>query len=257
MTLRFPALRGAGYHGPPLETPADSLEPNLSLRAYEHLRRKLINGELAPGARLSNRVLAQEIGVSFTPVREAIHRLASEGLVQYVRGSGAFVRRPDPEEIAQIYDLREALEPFAAAQAAIHVTPDDVEQLKAVCDDWLAIVRAMREAQQAPGRAPTLSDAQMQRWVDDEERFHGLVIQFARNRWLAKIAHELRFLLISFQFRRDAKESITFSDAARSWREHTVLVRLLARHDGPAARDWMAEHIRSSRSNMLGYLARR
>lgn len=240
-----------------METPAQPAEENLSFRAYEHLRRKLISGELPAGARLSNRQLAQEIGVSFTPVREAINRLASEGLVEYVRGSGAFVKRPDPADIAQIYDLREALEPFAAAQAARHIGTDEVEQLKAVCDDWLAIVRSMREAEHAEGHEATLTEAQLQRWVDDEERFHGLVIQAAGNRWLAKIAHEMRFLLVSFQFRRGAKESITFSDAAHSWREHTVLVRLLAKGDSQAAQAWMAEHIRLSRANMMSYLSRR
>lgn len=240
-----------------METPAQPAEPNLSHRAYEHLRRKLVTGDLPPGARLSNRQLAQEIGVSFTPVREAINRLASEGLVEYVRGSGAFVKRPDPADIAQIYDLREALEPFAAAQAARHIGPDEIEQLKAVCDDWLAIVRSMRESEHGDGSEAALTEAQLQRWVDDEERFHGLVIQAARNRWLAKIAHEMRFLLVSFQFRRGAKESIRFSDAAHSWREHAVLVRLLSKGDSAAAQAWMAEHIRLSRANMMNYLSRR
>ena len=240
-----------------METPAQPEQANLSHRAYEYLRRKLISGELPAGARLSNRQLAQEIGVSFTPVREAINRLASEGLVEYVRGSGAFVKRPDPADIAQIYDLREALEPFAAAQAALHISPEEVEQLKAVCDDWLAIVRSMRGAEQQGDRDATLTEEQLQRWVDDEERFHGLVIQAAGNRWLAKIAHEMRFLLVSFQFRRGAKESISFADAAHSWREHTVLVRLLAKGDSAAAQAWMAEHIRLSRANMMSYLSRR
>lgn len=248
-----------------MDEPTQHAEQNLSNRAYEYLRRKLITGELAHGARLSNRQLAQEIGISFTPVREAINRLASEGMVEYVRGSGAFVKRPDASDIEQIYDLREALEPVAAAQAARHINSEELEQLRVVCDDWLAIVRSMRTEADAGtngeanphGMERTLSDAQLQRWVDDEEHFHGLVIQAARNRWLAKIAHEMRFLLVSFQFRRAAKQSITFSDAAHSWREHLVLVRLLAKGDGPAAQAWMAEHIRSSRANMLNYLARR
>lgn len=237
----------------PVDSPARTPEPTLSLRAYEHLRRKLLSGELPAGARLSNRQLAQEIGVSFTPVREAINRLASEGLVEYVRGEGAFVKRPDPEDIAQIYDLREALEPFAAAKAARHVTPAELLELERVCDDWHAIVRDMRGED---GTATALSEAQLQRWVDDEERFHGLVIAAARNRWLAKIAHEMRFLLVSFQFRRAAHESISFSAAAHSWREHLVLVRLLGKGDGPGAHAWMAAHIRLSRENMMRYLGR-
>lgn len=245
---------GGGYHVPTVNTSQESVGPTLSLRAYEHLRKKLLTGELPAGARLSNRQLAREIGVSFTPVREAINRLASEGLVEYVRGSGAFVKRPDPEDIREIYDLREALEPFAAAQAARCITPPELEQMTSVCDDWLAIVRAMRVEEGEP--APVLSEEQLQRWVDDEERFHGLVIQAARNRWLAKIAHEMRFLLVSFQFRRAASESITFSAAAHSWREHLVLVRLLTRGDSLAAKTWMAEHIRRSRENMMRYLAR-
>ena len=90
----------------------------------------LTRGDLAPGTRLVNRSLAKELGISFTPLREAINQLASEGLVEYVPGGGAFVRRLDRHQLAQLYDLREALEPFAAAEAAKHITEHELEELR-------------------------------------------------------------------------------------------------------------------------------
>ena len=91
----------------------------LSEKAYDHIRQQVFSGELGPGDRLVNRALAKQLGTSFIPVREAISRLASEGLVKQVAGAGAFVRSFDRQEISEIYDVRELFEPFAAAQAAL------------------------------------------------------------------------------------------------------------------------------------------
>ena len=70
---------------------------SLAEQAYRHIRSKLSNGTFVPGEQLVNRVLATEIGVSVIPVREAINRLATEGLVEHVPGSGAFVRQADSQ----------------------------------------------------------------------------------------------------------------------------------------------------------------
>jgi DNA-binding FadR family transcriptional regulator len=73
---------------------------SLSEKAYQHIRQQVFAGALAPGDRLVNRTLAKQLGTSFIPVREAISRLASEGLVQQVAGAGAFVRTFDRQEIS-------------------------------------------------------------------------------------------------------------------------------------------------------------
>ena len=91
---------------------------SLAEQAYKHIRGKLSNGTFVPGEQLVNRVLATEIGVSVIPVREAINRLATEGLVEHVPGSGAFVRQADGQQLHDLYVLRDALESCAAGEAA-------------------------------------------------------------------------------------------------------------------------------------------
>ena len=94
------------------------MEQTLAEKSYDYIRKRLAGGDLPPGKRLVNRVLADEIGVSVIPVREAIHRLASEGLVEHVPGSGSFVRKTDLHDLDNLYVLRDALESCAAGEAA-------------------------------------------------------------------------------------------------------------------------------------------
>ncbi len=70
----------------------------------------MVNYEFEPGSRLSNRALAKEIGISVIPVREAITRLASKGLLKHQPGLGTFMPQPDAEEFLQLLEVREAME---------------------------------------------------------------------------------------------------------------------------------------------------
>lgn len=98
-------------------------------RAYQHLRDKLIAGEFEPGARLLYGPIGQEIGVSATPVREAAGRLANEGLVDLVPQRGAVVRTLGRAELIEIYEVRLAIEPYAARLAAERATGAQLSRL--------------------------------------------------------------------------------------------------------------------------------
>ena len=225
------------------------MQDTLSQKAYDYLRRKLSRGELPPGTRLVNRTLAKEIGISFTPVREAINRLASEGLVEYVRGAGAYVRGMDRQDLAQLYDLRATIEPFAAYQAALHITENELAELRAVCADWRELVDEVRAREDH-----TATPEQMDRWLDNEERFHGRLIQAARNRWLTKMASDLLFVSYAFSPQRGREQILTLHTASWAWREHAALVRTLQARDAEAARSWMSQHVETGRGNLLAYL---
>ena len=222
------------------------MEDTLTRKAYQHLRLKLARGEFAPGTRLVNRTLAKELGISFTPVREAINQLASEGLVDYVRGGGAYVRRIDRVELAQLYDLRENLEPFAASEAARHITQHELDLLQEVCDDWLELAREMRS-----NESKRLDASQALRWANNEERFHSILIEAARNRWLTKIASDLLLVAQSFMPLRGQPDILTLRAAAATWRDHSVLLRRLRSRDSDGARQWMLQHIRTGRRYVL------
>jgi len=91
-------------------------------RVYATLRQGILDGVYAPGARLGEADLADALGVSRTPVREALRRLGSEGLLSTLPNKGARVRRWTTSELSDISDLRAILEGYAAGQAATRVT---------------------------------------------------------------------------------------------------------------------------------------
>lgn len=227
------------------------MRETLARKAYDALRMRISRGELPPGTRLVNRTLAHDLGVSFTPVREAINQLASDGLVEYVRGGGAFVRKVDRADLAQLYDLRENLEPFAAAEAAEHITKHELDELQEICDDWRSIAHDIRERGVRENSDRVATYEQALHWSDNETRFHLLLISAARNRWLTKIAGDLFIASQAFARVRQEPEILTLGIAAATWRGHIVLLRALRKRDPDAARKHMLRHIQVGRRYVL------
>jgi len=222
------------------------METTLTDQAYQGLRRKLANGELRAGQRIVNRTVAKDLNVSQTPLREAINRLASEGIVEYVAGAGAYVCTVNPHDLLQLYDLREHLEPFAAAQAARQVSEAELLELFGLCDDWLRIARQIRD----DGRKAATSD-EMARWNDNEERFHARLLDAARNRWLMMIAKNLRLLSFAFAVQRQTPQLLGLHEAAITWRDHLRIVRALARRDADTAERLVRQHISRGREYVV------
>ena len=227
------------------------MQETLGLKVYDRLRDRLVRGAFPPGARLVNRKIARQVGASAIPVREAIHRLASEGLVEYVPGAGAYVPRLDRRKLAQLYDLREALEPLAAAEASRQLAPQDLADLKAACNGMHAILRELRRK-----RASHATPAMMERWLGCDERFHETLVRAARNPWLTRIIGDLRILAQIFSVQRSEPELLTPKLAARTWRTHLGLLGALRRRNEKEARHWMTVQIREGRSHVLDYFRR-
>ena len=95
----------------------------------EQLRQAILDGGLAPGEALVETRLAEQMGVSRAPVREALRQLAEEGLVVNIPYKGTYVIELDPQRIAELYSLRTVLEEFAVRQAFPHLTAIDIERL--------------------------------------------------------------------------------------------------------------------------------
>ncbi len=123
---------------------------NASAAASEVIRRAIIDGRLAPGRRLKEEELARELGISRTPVREALLMLESEGLVELIPKRGASVRAYAVDDLDDMYQLRALLEGYAARRAATRISPEDVARLEESCarfdrlraeDDLLELVK--------------------------------------------------------------------------------------------------------------------
>ena len=224
------------------------METTLADQAYKGLRLKLSRGELRVGQRIVNRTVAKELNISHTPLREAMNRLASEGVIEYVPGAGAYVRDISLAELLQLYDLREHIEPFAASLAARHVSDIELLQMKAVCDDWLRIARQIRE------RGTVATPEEMAQWNDNEERFHTLLLEASRNPWLIKISRNLRMLSVAFALQRHNPQLLGLREAAVTWREHVRIMRSLRRRDFAEAARVSAQHIRNGRAYIVSAL---
>jgi DNA-binding GntR family transcriptional regulator len=109
-------------------------------RAYESLRREILQWRLAPGTVLGEVEQATRLGISRTPLREALSRLAADGLVEAQTGRGLVVAAVSPEAVRRLFELREALETAAAALAAIRRDPAAFAELAAEFDDASRLV---------------------------------------------------------------------------------------------------------------------
>jgi DNA-binding GntR family transcriptional regulator len=224
---------------------------SVAQRAYEHVRSQIVRGRLKPGTRLVTRKLADEIGASLNPVREALGRLASENVIEHIPGAGAFVRVPDRQELIDLYGVREAIEPYAAMRAARLLSRAELIELESICDDELEIARTIRS------RGLThAEDDLLDRWVENDEHFHEILIHAARNSFLSKIAGDMRLLSRIFARHRRLHGAVTLRVAARTWLGHRRLLRCFRHGDGASAAALIQRQIQMGQENVLRQLRR-
>ena len=108
---------------------------SLSDQIYQSLRHALLRGELSPGTRMVESAIAEQLGVSRTPVREALNRLSVEGWLISRRNKGVVVASVDHRDVEERYILRQVLESYAAGLAAEHMPDAEIERLAAMCDE--------------------------------------------------------------------------------------------------------------------------
>jgi len=226
-------------------------ERSLAEKAYRFIYELLASGQLPPGARLVNRALAKDIGVSVIPVREAIHRLASEGLVEHVPGSGAFVPDRSVQDLSDLYVLRDALESCAAEEASRHITDFQLEQLQDILLNMQEVERsvARRESKHATTKL-------MNQWLDGEQRFHEILIESSRNTLLSKVIREHRAISRVFDVHRDDPSILTAEVADQTCRDRAELLEALEGRNPERSRELMSQQIRQGRRTLMKHLSR-
>ncbi|MCC6682462.1 MAG: GntR family transcriptional regulator [Phycisphaeraceae bacterium] len=206
----------------------------LTEQARDYIFNKLVRGELEPGQRLSNRQLAKEMGISFIPVREAIHQLASEGLIMHRPKLGAFVAIPNRQELAELYDLREALECHAVGSAAIRQA--DIDEMQRQNDVIGDIARSLAQATDADAISE-LND----RYAMTDAALHLTLLRAAGNTRAIKVLRDLRIMTRIFGHRRRHRPTHLIE---RAHRQHENIIEALRQKDSERARQLMTEHIR-------------
>lgn len=214
------------------------MSSNHSQRAYRHIRKKLLDGSVPPGSRLSYGTIGKEIGVSATPVREAVGQLASEGFVELVPQLGAVVRELTRDEAIELYELREALESHAAARAAERISDRQLADLDGILESSAALVAKVR----ASGKA--VADKRLaKRFHSLDLAFHMSVIEASRNRRMLKVVGDSHILTRIFQADR---HEFTRDILEQTHEEHTAIANAIRSRDPDAAHAAMRRHIRNS-----------
>jgi DNA-binding GntR family transcriptional regulator len=223
---------------------------NLRQQAYDRIRELLKAGEMPPGARVSSLELSRRLGISRTPVREALSRLCADGVVREVPGFGVCIHQPDETELRELYGMREVLESYAAREAAKHIKADELTRLNELLLQWRSLARHLQESGE-----PYLDNKLSDRWIKIDEKFHDIVLVAARNKLLYKTVSDMRLTAQTLESRRESPFSnIALGPASKTYRDHTRLWRALVRHDSAAAVYWMREQLTMGRDRHLSEL---
>jgi DNA-binding GntR family transcriptional regulator len=218
----------------------------LPRRVHAALRSKLLDGTLPPGSRLDYKQLAIELGVSTTPVREAVTQLASEGFVELVPRLGAVVRSLNQNSAREFYEVREAVETFAALKAAERLSPRHLELL---CRHLDTMQRLFAEV---IGRGATkLEPTALHEFLDADLAFHKTILLGARNPALARTVEESHIQSRIFFADRGIHDTVRLRLACE---QHAAILAALEARDGTAASEAMREHIRTSLQFTLEHL---
>jgi DNA-binding GntR family transcriptional regulator len=210
--------------------------PNMHDRVVAEMRRRIISGELPAGVNLSEVALAESFGVSRTPVREALKRLQSEGLVTIRPRVGTFVTTPSRREITELFEMKELLEGAAARLLALRGRVPELDRLE----------QNLVEADLAVTRNDSA------RYAELVQEFHDLLITGADN---AKLEAHYRTLMNQLAYPRLVTTSLSQPGRPlQSDEEHHRVLRLIVEKDGDSAERVMREHVRASRMALMAGL---
>jgi len=211
---------------------------SLRKRAYHVIQGKILSGALPAGEKVSELALADEIGISRTPVRSAIRELEMEGLVKQVPRYGTIVKRLGRRELSELYDLRVALEGFAIEQAAECFEPGDLHQLEIICEKMRPLVDSYR-GQTAIDDTEVISS-----FVEADMQFHLVILKAVGNRQLMRSVAGSRMLS---HWGRFARKQHDVQYLAGAWEQHARILQVLKTGDSEQSRLEMISHIRSSK----------
>ena len=211
----------------------------------QQLQARIATGELPRGSRLRQEALAEEFGVSRTPIREALRQLQTMGLVEVQPRRGAIVRGPSPRDIREAYFVRAELEGAAAQLATELITDAQLGRLREAAAEIRSVATRVRNQAGARDRQAR-TDTE---WAAANDRFHAVILEAAGNRRLSGAVTQLH---LSGAMPRDLAWAV-LSQSARLLSEdadqHDAILAAIEAHKPAVARRAMHQHI--SRSGEL------
>ena len=217
--------------------------------AYQQLRTLLLGGEVRPGQRLSHRSLAKDLGLSRSPVREALLALEAEGLIEHRPQSGVYLRDVSPQELEELYDMRELLEPYAAERAARMADTAQLAVLRRVCDEFAELVtrRDFERWLDAPENRRRLSTL--------DREFHTTILAAANNRVARRFFENAQVLslVVSWNFMK-ADSATLAARAIPTAKQHREIYEAIRKRDPAKAAKLMRAHVGGMKERVLDSL---
>lgn len=208
----------------------DSYKPLREL-VLDAIREAIISGTLKPRERLMEIQLAEELGVSRTPIREALRKLELEGFIVMVPRKGAYVADFSFKDIADVFEIRAALESLAAGLAAERITDEELENME----------RLLAE------KAEAIVRDDMDKLIEVDTKFHEAIYQASRNKRLWAIINNLRE-----QIQRCRTTSLAVPGRRKeSLEEHRVIVEAIQSRDPVLSRQVAQDHIENAENSLI------
>jgi len=211
--------------------------------AHRHILNRIANGELSAGTAVSEVSLATELGISRTPVREAIGQLVAEGMLQR-SNRGAVVAQPTRQDIIELYELREALEVYVIGRIATRrLSLRVLEPLEALVEELRVIAAELKKS----GK-PALEGEELRRFITCDLRFHMLLLQAGGNQRMLKILDSTSVLLRVFSLPREHHTGKLLGEV---YRFHRRILDAVAKGSRTDAMQLLGEHIQISLEERL------
>lgn len=214
----------------------------------DYIRSKILSGEYGPDGRLVEWRIAEELGVSRTPVRQALTTLEAEGLVEIFPNRGAIVASFSSDEVWKVYDIRASLEGLGARRAAERIEEAELDTLRDLAEEMELLDMRLRRSDVAPGRLGDQTHKELvRRLVNANQDFHHAIVAASGNRRLETLVRrtvQIPMVLKAFSYYRPDERAVTNH-------QHRKIVWALESGDSIRAELVMTEHIYEGRDVIL------
>ena len=204
---------------------------NISEKAYKHLRESMLLSGVYVGQKIPHQELGQKLGISHTPLREALFRLVAEGLLTHENYKGFSVPAITVGEAEDIYEAREVIEPYLAQKAAKTITPATIEKIQNILKKYKEL----------------MSEPYKRKRILTDKTFHLAIAGLAGNATLFNVLNQIYDKLIF----KSPVERIALSRIEEAIQEHHEILDMLKAKDGNKVATRMRRHIRKQRDYVI------
>jgi DNA-binding GntR family transcriptional regulator len=204
---------------------------NLDQKVYSQLKSMILDQNLKPGSKIYQEKLAEDLGISRTPLVNALKKLEQEHLITAIPRRGFYARHFSKEEMINIFELREVLEGLAARRAAIRISDNQIQKLGNFFKDFKSFE----------------DDGIVEKYAKEDRRFHNFLIQIGRDDLLSSILET--YSVITFSYLVGLRGGLV-RPPQETIREHLSIIEAITRKDPEMAESVVRLHLRKSREKL-------